>query len=346
MKKVFLFILAAATLVIAGCNKENGNQDVNTAELTALVAQCQTVLAAATTADYPQEAITEFQTVVNAAATALAGTPTQAQVTNLVAQLKAALATFEGKAYGAIPAAALTFALSFDEGAGSSLTTSGSNAWTAKLVAGPSQIFETTALPTFVDGKVGKAMHFANGSHLEIADYSAPAVEGNALSIAVWAKPDETFANNYIISYNYWNTWKLQVQDAGKPFATVNVNGCIDMDNENDNSVPANSWTHIVFTYNSTGNACFYVNGELTKEWTKDTKGNLEGALKHWVPESGNALPICIGACTTIEEAMTWSWFNTNPADWGHFKGTLDELRVYNVALTAGQVSKLYRDQK
>ena len=345
MKKVFLFILAAAALVFAACNKEEG-QKADTTELTALVAQCQGVLAKATTADYPQEAITEFQTVVTAAANALAGTPTQAQVTNLVAQLKAALATFESKAYGAIPAAALTFALSFDEGAGTTLKTSGSNAWTAKLMAGPSEIFSTTGLPTFVDGKVGKAMHFANGSHLEIADYSAPAVEGNALSIAVWAKPDEVFANNYIISYNYWNTWKLQVQDGGKPFATVNVTGCVDMDNETDNSVPANTWTHIVFTYSSAGSAKFYINGELTKEWTKDTKGGLEGAFKHWVPESGNPLPICIGACTTIEEAMTWSWFNTNPADWGHFKGTLDELRVYNVALTAGQVSKLYRDQK
>lgn len=346
MKKFFVVILAAVALVIAGCQKQNQDGTADTTALKALVEQCQAVLAKATTADYPQEAIDEFQKVVNAANTALAGKPTQAQVTNLIAQLNAALETFESKAYGAIPAAAVTFALSFDEGTGTELKTTGSNTWTAKLVAGPSEIFSGSTVPTFVDGKVGKAMHFAKGSHLEIADYTATAVEGNALSIAVWAKPDETFANNYIISYNYWNTWKLQVQDGGKPFATVNVNGCIDMDNETDNSVPANAWTHIVFTYTSSGIAHFYINGVLTKEWTKDTKGNLEGAFKHWTPESGKALPICVGACTTIEEAKTWSWFNTKESDWGHFKGTLDELRVYNVALTDGQVAKLYNDQK
>ena len=342
MKKVFVVILAAMALVIAGCQKPAATETVDTTELKALVEQCQAVLDKATTADYPQEAIDEFKKVVDAAKSALAGTPTQAQVTNLVAQLKAALETFESKAYGAIPAAAVTFALSFDEGEGTELKTAGSNSWTAKLVEGPKEIFTTTGLPTFVDGKVGKAMHFANGSHLEIADYTDTAVEGNALSIAVWAKPDERFANNYIISYNYWNTWKLQVQDGGKPFATVNVTGCVDMDNETDNSVPENAWTHIVFTYSSTGVARFYINGELTKEWTKDTKGGLEGAFQH----KQTGLPICIGACTTIAEAKTWDWFNTEPANWGHFKGALDELRVYNVALTDGQVAKLYKDQK
>lgn len=342
MKKVFAIVLAALAVAVSACQKPAAQDPVDTTELTALVASCQAVLDKATTTDYPQEAIDEFKKVVDAAKAALKGTPTQAQVTNLVAQLKAALETFESKAYGAIPAAAVTFALSFDEGEGAELKTAGSNTWTAKLVEGPKEIFSETGVPTFVNGKVGKAMHFANGSHLEIADYTDTAVEGNALSIAVWANPDETFANNYIISYNYWNTWKLQVQDGGKPFATVNVNGCIDMDNETDNSVPAKSWTHIVFTYTSAGKACFYINGELTKEWTKDTKGGLEGAFQH----KQTGLPICIGACTTIAEAKTWEWFNTEPANWGHFKGSLDELRVYNIELTAGQVSKLYRDQK
>ena len=339
MKKILTIMLAALTVAAVGCKKDDKQQTVDTRELTELISTCQSVLAGATSADYPQEAIDEVRKTVDAAAAVTQ--PPKQQVTNLIAQLKAALETFEGKAYGAIPADAVTFALSFDEGTGTSLKTSGKNQWTATFVQGPSEIFTSTSVPAFVDGKVGKALHFENGGHLEIADYTASAVEGNALSIAVWAKPDVTYANNYIISYNYWNSGKFQVQDGGKPFATINVNGCIDMDNENDNSVPAGAWTHIIFTYSSEGVARFYINGSLTKEWTKDTKGGLEGPIKAY----DTRLPICIGACTTIEEAKTWSWFSTEVNSWGFFQGLLDELRVYNIALTDGQVSKLYNDQ-
>ena len=49
-----------------------------------------------------------------------------------------------------------------------------------------------------------------------------------------------------------------------------------------------------------------------------------------------------IGVATTFAEANTWDWaWDKVPASWDYFHGTLDELQVYNVALTAGQVAKL-----
>ena len=59
-------------------------------------------------------------------------------------------------------------------------------------------------------------------------------------------------------------------------------------------------------------------------------------------------LPLLIGAAFTYAEAKavwpaSWGW-ETIP-NWGYFTGSLDELKVYNVALTDGQVAKLYKDE-
>ena len=40
----------------------------------------------------------------------------------------------------------------------------------------------------------------------------------------------------------------------------------------------------------------------------------------------------------------SWVWART-PANWDGFIGAMDELKVYNIALTDGQVAKLYKDE-
>jgi hypothetical protein len=195
---------------------------------------------------------------------------------------------------------------------------------------------------------VGKAMYFNNGSHLEISDYAASDLMGSQLSIAVWVKPDSTRAGNYIMSYNYWNSWKFQLQDQNKPFFTIHTNadGWVDADNQADFSAPNNEWTHLVVTLNmSTKLLTFYVNGVNTMEWTAETKPGLTGTGP-W--QYKNTLPLMIAACTTYAEAKAewdWSWAET-PAGWDGFVGAMDELKVYNIALTDGQVAKLYNEEK
>jgi hypothetical protein len=39
---------------------------------------------------------------------------------------------------------------------------------------------------------------------------------------------------------------------------------------------------------------------------------------------------------------MEW----TTATNLGYFKGAIDELKIYNIALADGQVSKLYADEK
>lgn len=347
-KSAFIACVSLALLatVFTSCSKSESTTKADTTALTALIDTCQTLSTAATTTDYPQAAITAFQAVLSTATTAVLNTSiTQTAVDNLVVQLRAAKTTFLAAAYGAIPSSAIIMGLSFDEGTGTQLTTSGNNAWTAVLKQGPSEIFGTaTNLPSFITGKVGKAMYFSNGSHLEIGNYTASTLMGNQLSISVWVKPDSTRAGNYIISYNYWNTWKFQLQEQNKPFFTTHTSvGGTDADNQSDFSAPNKVWTHLAVSMDLTnGKLVFYVNGVSTMVWTTTTKPNFTGALSAYTA----FLPLMIGACTTYAEASTWTWtWAHTPDGWDGFIGAMDELKLYNIALTDGQVAKLYKDE-
>jgi hypothetical protein len=348
---VSLLLLIAA---FSGCSSSNSPTVVaDQTKLTALIDSCNTISAAATSTAYPAAAITAFQTTLASVKTAAASKSiTQTAVDNLVISLRAAEVTFLAANFSAVPASAIIFGLTFDEGAGTQLTTSGTNAWTALLTAGPSQLFGTnTGLPTFVTGHKGMAMHFTAGSHLEINNYTASTLLGSQLSISVWVKTDSVRANNYIISYNDWYTWKFQTENNGKPFFTVNTTvGGTDADNQVVNSVPNLTWTHLVVSMDLVAKKLdFYVNGVNTMEWTNVTKPNFSGTVAPYTAVSAAKLPLLIGAAFTYAEAnavwpASWGW-NTIP-NWGYFTGSLDELKVYNVALTDGQVSLIYNNEK
>ncbi|MDP4240081.1 MAG: LamG domain-containing protein [Bacteroidota bacterium] len=348
--------LLLLTAVFYGCSSSNNTPSTpgDQTKLTALIDSCNTISAAATTTAYPQAAITAFQTTLASVKTAAANKSiTQTAVDNLVVQLRTAKTTFLATNYSAVSPSAIIFGLTFDEGTGTQLTTTGSNAWTAALTAGPSQLFGTkTALPTFVTGHKGMAMHFTAGSHLEIGDYIASKISGTKLSISVWVKTDSVRANNLILSYNDWYTWKFQTQDNGKPFFTVNTvaGGALDMDNQAVNSVPNLTWTHLVVSMDLTaGKVDFYVNGTNTMEWTTTTKPGLTGTVSPYTAVSVSKLPLLIGAGFTYAEAKavwpaSWGW-ETIP-NWGYFTGSMDELKVYSIALNDGQVGLLYNNEK
>ena len=347
-KNLLLMLFVSSAVIMSSCKDDDDDKIIegDKTELNALIAQAQALVNSATTADYPQTAIDAFKSTLETVKTSTAKPLTQIQINNLIEQLKQAQTTFTAAAYDAIPVSALLIGLNFNEGSGTQLTTEGKNL-TAKLTAGPAEIFGIkTNLPSFIDGISGKAMYFNNGSHLEISDYSASDFLGSQLSIAAWVKPDSTRPGNYIISFNYWNSWKLQIEQNNKLFFTVSTTaGGTDADNEAPFSVPNETWTHVAISMDLTaGTLDLYINGANTFQWTTETKENLTGTVKPYA----NLLPIMIGACTTYAEAKAewgWAWAET-PNGWDHFVGAMDELKVYNIALTDGQVSKLYKDEK
>ena len=344
------FACFAFATVLTSCEEEtNTTTPADKTELQALYDECKALLDAATTDEYPQTAIDAFSRVVTAVETALANEGlTQTEADNLLVQLTQARATFEASAYDAIPEDALLLGLSFDEGEGTELTADGTKALTVALRAATDVYGADAPLPTFVEGKVGMAMHFEQSAYLEVArDLLGNDFEGQALSIATWVKLDRTKADNYIVSYNTWNSWKLNIQDGGKPFFTISLDGtAVDMDNEQDQSVmPENGWTHVAITF-ADHTVNMYVNGQLTKTWDAETKPGLAGSTITANPDK----PLLIGMSARFQDevdaANEGGWAAPTPDTWSSFlEGDLDELKIYNIALTDGQVLKLYNDE-
>ena len=355
-----IFVVAMMALIPAitftSCKEEDNNDqgaNVDKTELTALIAECEELANAATTDDYPAEAIETFKSTIAAVKSAAnAGNVTQTVINNLLVQLKEAKATFEQSAYDAIPADALLLEYTFDE-AGTTQTSTGTQKLVATAMAGPAEVFGSAAqVPQFVEGVKGTAAYLNNGAYFSIDNYTESTFLPQELSISVWVNPEEVRAGNYIISLNYWNNWKFNLQNESKPFFTVaTADGVIDADNETVESAPAGKWTHLVVTLSLKNHTLsFYVNGIHTKTWDASGKPALAASAlaPAYVPASGQKLPMLIGCATTYEEATSWDWVTLpiQPSGWDNYVGSIDELKVYNIALTAGQISKLYNAEK
>lgn len=351
-----LFIMLAIVMVpfLSSCGDDDDTPGATAdkTEINALIAECETLLSQATTADYPEASITTFRERVAAIKSAVASESiTQTQVNNLLIQLQEAKTVFEQSAYDALPLDNMLLYWSFDEGEGNSLTSAGSENWVARLTQGPSQVFGSNAAsPAFVDGVKGKALSFSNGACLQIDEYRENALLSNQLSVVMWVNPSQTRAGNYLLSFNYWNNWKFNLQELNKPFFTVaTTTATVDADDEGS-GIPLNEWSQVAVTLNlNSGEMVFYINGEVSKTWTKDTKGGLDGTQKEaYRTASGAQLPFLIGAATTYAEAASWSWSSNPilPEAWDSFYGMMDEIRVFNTTLSPGQILKLYNDEK
>jgi len=347
---LIMLAISGSVMFFGSCNDDEGIVEGDKTELNALIVQADALAASATSATYPQAAIDTYKSTL-AAIKATAATPlTQTEIDNLEIQLTEAMDAFKKTAYGFIDETLyLNAGWHFDEGTGTTATAFSTVKHVATFKSGNAVIMgANAAMPTWAAAGVkgGKAIYYSGGGHLEVP-YTPAFLPAN-LSISVWVKPDVLRADNYIVSQNYWTGYKLQTQDGGKPFFTYKstkaTNAIIDADNEMDNSVKINVWNHIVVTLNATTKELkFYVNGTLTKTWTEANKGiaPLIQTLTGPAPQ-----PFIIGGVATDAElaANFMEW--TTAANLGYFKGVIDELKIYNIALADGQVSKLYNDEK
>lgn len=354
---LLLTLVVGSALLLGSCSKDSSTTVVagDKTALTALIAQADALVAAASPNDYPQAAIDNFTSTLQTVKTAAAATNlTQAQINNLVTQLTEAMATFNAAAYGFIDDALyLKAGWHFDEGTGSTATGFSSAQHVATFAKSWTTLLGTdAALPTWVDGvKGGKAVYLTNGAHLEVP-YSTDFLPAD-ITISVWVKLDNLgWENNIIVSQNYWWGYKFQTQSGTKPMITerIDANTVQDFD-DGDGVVAAGVWSQLVVSLNSTTNTLtFYINGVKTQTYTETNGvGPLTQTLSYndgtytYTPQ-----PFLIGTLATDDEIAAhpdnFSWITT--ANVGCFEGAIDELRIYSIALTDGQVSKLYNDEK
>jgi hypothetical protein len=345
---LLLMLFVSSALILGSCKDDDDDiVEGDKTELNALIAQADALAAGATSADYPQTAIDAFKATLQTVKTAAADKLTQVQINNLLTQLTEAMNTFDSQAFGFIDETLyLNAGWNFDEGTGTTATAYSTVKHVATFFRGNTVILGADAMmPSWTDGvKGGKAILLNKGAHLEVP-YTTAFLPAN-LTISVWVKPSEIYEHNYIVSQNYWTGYKLQTQGGGKPFFTFKKvdGGIVDADNELDASVKVNQWTHLVVSVNGTTKELkFYVDGTLTKTWTESDKGI--GPLTQTLT-APDPQPFIIGGVATDAElaANFMEW--TNADNLGYFKGAIDELKIYNIALADGQVSKLYNDEK
>ena len=263
---------------------------------------------------------------------------TQAAVNTAVANLRRAAVAFQGSLIQEVSAANLLAQWKFN-GNANDATANGNN---GTLKSGPNGPAATPGdggtLPVLTADRFGnanQAYDFQNGAYIEVP-YKA-GLNPQSITISAWCRRTDSHADNYMVSLNRWTGYKFQLQDFGKPFLTVSTTATIADKDAESGIVPLNTWTHVVSSYVD-GTMKFYVNGALIKTYT-----DVKGAMKA-VPQPVN---LCIGqqlpkdiynSAPTGGQAKDYFQYY-GPA---FFVGQLDDIRLYNRALTDAEVSSIF----
>ena len=177
----------------------------------------------------------------------------------------------------------------------------------------------TTAIPTTDRfNKANNAYAFKNS---QVKALNSPQLNSANTTISFWVKANSLPANGevFLLSHGGWQErWKISLPSHGKPvFTTNSVGGIKDMDSDSV-PLPLGAWRHVVMTHDAVGNKIF-INGLLKKSIA--ATGALNTTTK----------PFGIGY---------------DPIDsTNFFDGSLDEVQIYNVALTDAEVLALYTAQ-
>ena len=160
-----------------------------------------------------------------------------------------------------------------------------------------------------IDGFPGTALSF-DGSTDYVECGNDPNLNiANNISVEAWIKPDIMIANSQIIkkgvlSFLYWDA---ELEDIPGKGIQIYLPGLADYW-EFHRVMDFNTWVHVAWTYDNSGNLTAYVNGEITRQ------SNFPGSI------SMNT--------DALEFASSTDEYN----------GLLDEVRIWNVVRTSEQI--------
>lgn len=173
---------------------------------------------------------------------------------------------------------------------------------------------------TYVDGIVGKAAKFNGASYFEIKDNNS--LDLDNYTISLWVNEDKTSGYNPILAkYGESTDKKASSYSLYDSYDQSGISMDMALFGEDDSNISFNTdakvtpgrWYHCTVTYDGK-NVKIYNNGTLVKTIECDSTISYSSG------------PLWIGAFM----------------DGSFFKGMMDELRIYNYALTPTEVKKLY----
>ena len=347
---IFAWLLFGTMAVVSSCSKtEDTKPQVNAdkAKLTLVIDSVTTIHNAAVEGTKPGTYAAGSKATLKTSidlATAVKNDAAAAQsaVNTSVANLRRAAITFATSLIQEVSVANLVAHWKF-AGNANDASANGNNGVLKTGPAGAAPTFPTppadgTTLPVLVAdrfGRAAQAYEFAGGGYIEVP-YKV-ALNPQALTLSVWCKRNDTNPDNYLISLNRWTGYKFQLQGDNKPFLTVTTTSTTADRDADSGIVPLNVWTHVASSYVD-GTMKFYINGALVKTWT-----NVTGAIKA-IPEPVNL---------TIGQQLPKDVYNRAPKagqapDYyqyyspAFFKGQMDDIRIYNRALTDAEVQSIF----
>jgi len=343
-----LLIPLTIGLIMSGCKKDDDDPDpvpVTFTALDGLITDAHTIHDGAVEGEnigeYQAGSKAELQTAIGLAETVRnTSGVTQAQVDAAVVNLQAALTVFESKKITEIAPESLVAEWLMNGDA----TDNSGNGHNGELKEGYTLNGSGTVQPSpdrF--GNPDYAYKFSGGGNIEVP--TATAFNPPDMTIVTWIQLDETWAHNYFLSNDIWNCWKLQVQDANKPFFTRKIlkddgsgdNAWIDKDS-NTGVLVNDEWTHIAVSYKS-GEMTFFINGENVMFWDDFPTGTPVDPNPLVNLVIGQALPTGIYSDVPGDPYEWQEWL-------GYLKGSLDDLKIYNIVLTDAQVHSIYTWEK
>jgi len=179
----------------------------------------------------------------------------------------------------------------------------------------------TTGSPTWAAGKIGSALSLNGSTQYALAPDSASLDLTSAITMAVWLRPTVTSAKTQDVFkkavINGTSGYEISLSSAGKAFVRFNQVASGDTLRINSStSYPLNTvWMHVAATYDGTVMRLFI-------------NGLQEGELTATFTIATNDLPLAFGAQSTVDLARL-------------FQGQMDDARLYNRALSPGEVFAL-----
>ncbi|MDH7464513.1 hypothetical protein QEG73_24665 [Chitinophagaceae bacterium 26-R-25] len=337
-RKYFILIIMALS-VFAACKKDDNsapNYNADKSELNKLIDSATNVYNSAVegkqAGQYAVGSKADLNETIDLAKQVSTGnTYTQQQVDNSVANFERSLTAFYSRQIQDVSVENLMAYWKFSGNAGDS-SGNGNDGMLKSGIIGATPV-DGGVLPQLTSDRYGNAnmaYKFDNGAYIEIP-YKA-SLNPKSFTISLWVKRGETFSDNYMVSLDRWNGFKFQLQSNNFLFLTLSKdNGINDVDS-NPASIPQDDWTQAAVSYTN-GSMKFYVNGDL----------------KRTVAITGTpiTLPTPINLC--IGQQLPKDKFSfTDTADpnyyWGpsYFKGSLDDIRFYNKALSDAEVLSIY----
>jgi hypothetical protein len=346
---LMIAMIAGSLITLSACDDDDDDDvvvEADKTELQARIQQAQNLIA--TTEEgteegqYEEGSQAELQGVIDDA-TAVYDDPnaTQTQVDNATSSVEQAIQHYEGRRIGETPEPeTLVGHWTFDEGEGDEVMDQSGNNFNGTFRTGHANWGGgTPEWTTDRHGNENQAVYFNQGAHIEVP-YNAQ-LNPQELTISLWMMPDtqdEPWANNYMVSLNRWNGYKLQLQDAPKVFFTVKAlhdGEEVYYDRDADPVLDLGEWYHVAVTFRN-GEMTFYLDGTEVMVW-EDTPGTAVTLDSPVNLTFGQDLPT--DAYTEEEGDFYVNWG-------GYFMGALDEIRIYRSALDASQIQNIFEQER